>query len=291
MDTSNLVTVKTAESHYTGRFVKFLLILLVCLTHGVLADIYQWQDDNGNKHFSDRSHPQAKIIDIKPGYGFYTVQKIYDGDTVVLNDGRKVRLLGINTPEVRHRGKMADAGGDEAKQWLTRRLLNNKVRLVTDTEKTDKYGRTLAHLFTEKKDHINLQLVMAGLAEVIIYPPNLLYADALLKAQDLAEHNKLGLWQREEYAIKPANSLTQEENKGWTRIVDKVIHIRYARKFVYLECSSRFELRIERQRLSLFPDLSEYLGSTVEARGWLNKHKDSFSMLIRHPSALKLKKS
>jgi endonuclease YncB( thermonuclease family) len=283
--------VKPSGSNYTGRLMKFLLVLLFCLPHCVPADIYQWQDVSGTKHFSDRSHPQAKILEIKPGYGFYTVIKVFDGDTVVLSNGRKVRLLGINTPEVRHRDKVADAGGDEAKQWLKNKLLNNKVRLVTDAEKTDKYGRTLAHLFTEKKEHINLELVKAGLAEVSIYPPNLLYVDELLKAQDLAEQHQLGLWQREEYAVKPASSLIQSEHTGWTRVVDKVTHIREARKFVYLEFSSQFEVRIKRQWLSLFPDINEYPGKSIEARGWLNKNRDGFSMLIRHPSALKYRGS
>ena len=170
--------------------MKFLTVLFFCWPLWGQAEIYQWQDVGGNKHFSDQSHPQAKILDIKPSYGFYTVIKVYDGDTVVLSDDRKVRLLGINTPEVRHRDKMADAGGDEAKQWLKNKLENTKVRLVTDAEKTDKYGRILAHLFTEKKEHINLELVKVGLAEVSIYPPNLLYADELLKAQDLAERQQ-----------------------------------------------------------------------------------------------------
>ncbi|MGZ4981330.1 MAG: thermonuclease family protein [Methylobacter sp.] len=131
--------------------MRILLALLLCLPGWVNAEIYQWQDAQGSKHFSDRPVADAKIVDIKPGYGFYTVKTVYDGDTVVLEDGRKIRLLGINTPEVQHRGKLADAGGDEAKQWLTDKLKNTKVRLEAGVEKTDKYGRTLAHLFTEKK--------------------------------------------------------------------------------------------------------------------------------------------
>ena len=268
--------------------MKLLTILLCCIPLFCHAEIYQWQDGTGNKHFSDRSHPQAKRVDIKPGYGFYIVKTVYDGDTLVLSDGRKVRLLGINTPEVRHKGNSGDAGGEEAKQWLKNKLSYAKVRLVTDVEKTDKYGRTLAHVFTENKDHINLQLIEAGLAEAIIYPPNLLYADELIKAQNKAEQQHLGIWQRQEYAAKPAASLTYSEHAGWTRIVDKVTRIRQARKFVYLECGGPFEVRIERQWLHLFPDINGYVGKTIEARGWLNTNKGRFSMLIRHPSALKI---
>jgi micrococcal nuclease len=269
--------------------MKLLPVLLFCLPFCVHAEIYQWLDAAGNKHFSDRSHPQAKIISIKPGYGYYRVVKVYDGDTVVLSDGRKVRLLGINTPEVRHRQKTADAGGDEARQWVKSKLENNNVRLVTDAEKTDKYGRTLAHLFTENKDHINLQLVEAGLAQVTIYPPNLLYADELLKAQDRAERLKLGIWQQEDYAVKPADSIDQVEHNGWTRVIGKVSRVRHSRKFVYLEFSGPFEVRIERKWLSLFPDVNDYLSKSIEARGWLNKNRGQLSMLVRHPSALKPK--
>lgn len=292
--------------------MRILLVLLLCLPGWVNAEIYEWQDASGSKHFSDRQGgwncrnqsgtdatgcpvADAKIVDIKPGYDFYRVKTVYDGDTVVLEDGRKIRFLGINTPEVQHRDKLADAGGDEAKRWLTDKLNNTKVRLEISAEKTDKYGRTLAHLFTEKKDHINLQLVAAGLAAVSIYPPNLLYVDQLLKAQDQAELAKLGIWGRSEYALLPVSSLTEAGHPGWTRLVGKVVNIRTTRKSVYLVFSpvlsaaegDAFEARIESQWLALFPDVNSYLGKTIEVRGWLNKSKGHLSMLIRHPSAIK----
>lgn len=267
--------------------MRILLVLLLCLPVWVNAEIYEWQDANGSKHFSDRQVADAKIVDIKPGYDFYRVKTVYDGDTVVLEDGRKIRFLGINTPEIQHRDKPADAGGDEAKRWLIDKLKNTKVRLEVSAEKTDKYGRTLAHLFTEKKEHINLQLVAAGLASVSIYPPNLLYVNELVKAQNQAEQTKLGIWGRPEYAAIPVGSLTEDGHQGWTRLVGKVVNIRTTRKSIYLEFSDAFEARIESQWLDLFPDVNSYLGKTIEVRGWLNKSKGRLSMLIRHPSAIK----
>ncbi len=206
---------------------------------------------------------------------------------MVLEDGRKVRFLGINTPEVQHRDKLADVGGDEAKRWLMDKLKNTKVRLELGVEKTDKYGRTLAHLFTEKKEHINLQLVSTGLASVSIYPPELFYVNELLKAQDQAEQAKLGIWGRPEYAAIAVGGLTEDGHQGWTRLVGKVIDIRRTRKSIYLEFSPVFEVRIESKWADLFPDINSYLGKTVEVRGWLNKNKGHLSMLIRHPSAIK----
>jgi micrococcal nuclease len=267
--------------------MRILLVLLLCLPCWVSAEIYQWQDADGNKHFSDRPVADAKIVDIKPGYDFYRVKTVYDGDTVVLEDGRKIRLLGINTPEVQHRDKLADAGGDEAKRWLADKLKNARVRLEIGPEKTDKYGRTLAHLFTEKKEHINLQLVQAGLASVSIYPPELLYINELVKAQDQAERAKLGIWGRPEYVAIPVSSLTEAGHPGWTRLVGKVVNIHLTRKSVYLEFSDAFDVRIESKWLDLFPDVNSYLGKTVEVRGWLNKRAGHLSMLVRHPSAIK----
>ncbi|MEY3808352.1 MAG: hypothetical protein RI893_1328 [Pseudomonadota bacterium] len=267
--------------------MKFLVVLLCCLPGWVHAEIYEWQDVNGGTHFSDRSVAKAKILDIKPGYDFYRVKTVYDGDTLVLEDGRKIRFLGINTPEIQHRDKLADAGGDEAKRWMLEQLKDTKVRLEISAEKTDKYGRTLAHLFTEKKQHLNLQLVEAGLAATSIFPPNFLYVDQLVKAEAKAEQAGLGIWGRPEYAPIAVSSLTEAGHPGWTRLVGKVINIRNTRKSVYLEFSDAFDVRIESQWLDLFPDVNGYLGKTIEVRGWLNKNKGHLSMLIRHPSAIK----
>jgi micrococcal nuclease len=273
--------------------MRILLVLLLCFPGWVNAEIYEWQDASGSKHFSDRPVADAKIIDdakivdIKPGYDFYRVKAVYDGDTIVLEDGRKIRFLGINTPEVQHGDKLADAGGDDAKRWLIDKLKNTKVRLEVGTETTDKYGRTLAHLFTEKKEHINLQLVEAGLAAVSIYSNELFYVNELIRAQDRAEQAKLGIWGKPEYAAIPVGSLTETGHSGWTRLVGKGAGVRKTRKSTYLEFTDTFEARIENKWLDLFPDVNDYVGKTIEMRGWLSKSKGHFFMLIRHPSAIK----
>jgi hypothetical protein len=210
-----------------------------------------------------------------------------DGDTVELEDGRKIRLLGINTPEVEHKDKMTEAGGEDAKAWLINKLQHARVRLEFDVEKTDKYGRTLAYLFSENKEHINLSLVKAGLATISIYPPNLLYVNELIAAENKAEQDKLGIWQRPEYAAIPVSNLTEAGHHGWTRLVGKVVSIRNTSKSVYLVFSDQFEARIESKWLSLFPDVNDYVGKTLEVRGWLSKNRKQFSMLIRHPSAIR----
>jgi micrococcal nuclease len=268
------------------KFINFLLVLFLCCSVPAYADIYQWQDKEGSKHFSDRNHQDSKKIEIKPGYAYTKVNAVYDGDTIRLEDGRKIRLLGINTPEVKHRNNDTESGGEAAKRWLENKLKNQRVRLVTDVEKTDKYKRILGHVFTENKEHINLTLVELGLAAVNIYPPNLLYVDELAAAEKIAEQTKRGIWQQQQYAVLPVDRLEGKGHSGWTRIVSKVSVIRSSRKFVYLEFSDFFQARIEKKWLSLFPDIYSYRSQTIEVRGWLNKNRGGWSMLIRHPSAI-----
>lgn len=267
--------------------MKFLWVLLLCLPVLVNGDVYRWRDGNGGKHYSDRRHADAERLDIKPGYSFYRVKAVYDGDTLVLDDGRKIRLLGINTPEVQHRNQRADAGGMEAKLWLMNKVQGARIRIETDVEQQDKYGRILAHVFTERNEHVNQLLVAAGLAAVNIYPPNLLYADRLLHAGQRAENENIGIWREQQYAAFPADRLPEGGHPGWTRVQGRVTDVRGSRKFVYLKFTGRFEARIERKWLPLFTDFGNYPGQFLEVRGWLNKYKKGYSMLIRHPSAIK----
>lgn len=268
--------------------MRILGFLLFYLSLTAQADIYQWRDGSGGRHYSDRSRPDSQVLKIKPGYQYYPVKKVYDGDTVELTDGRKIRLLGVDTPEVRHRSNPAQPGGDEAREWLRRKLENRSVRLVTDEEKTDKYGRVLAHLFTDGNDHINLQLVAQGFAHLSVYPPNLLFVGELQKAEQKAEDSKSGIWGRAQYQPKQVRQLFEEKPELWTRVAGQITAVRESRKYVYLQFEPRFSARIEKRWLFLFPPPASFLGKTVEARGWVSQDRGRMTMLIRHPSALRL---
>jgi len=253
------------------------------------AEIFQWVDAKGNRHFSDKPHQGAEIFQLEKSDTYYQVKKVYDGDTILLTNGKKIRFLGINTPEVEGRNKSEQAGGEEAKYWLKRRLRNRKVRLEVDVEKKDKYGRLLAHIFTEDKQHINLELVQQGLASVSIYPPNLKYTQQLLKAEQQAEQNQLGIWAYQQYAPKQVEEIKQGRFKSWQRVVGKVSNIHHTRKNSYLKLSNNFSIKINKKALTFFPELEKYEGKEIEVRGWINKYKGNYNLLVRHPSAIKIK--
>jgi len=272
-------------------YFKTLFLILYLGISSSQADIYHWQDSQGKKHYSDKPqlNAQAYKTSTAKSKRYFAIKAIYDGDTVQLSDGRKIRLLGINTPEIAHRNNRAEAGGNAAKQWLVKALANKKVRLELGVEKQDKYKRYLAHLFTEEGLHINLELVRLGFASISIYPPNFKYADALLGASDAAEQRQLGIWQYKQYQTKTVAQLNVDNKQGWQRIIGKVGRIKQTKKNTYLSLSNKMTLRIKKLDLALFGDIELLKGKKIEARGWVHRHKDKFTMLLRHPSALKIK--
>jgi len=266
---------------------KFFWVFVGCLiAQYCSAAVFQWTDGQGRKHYSDQSNSQTVELKFTPSYSYYAVKKVYDGDTVQLRDGRKIRLLAINTPEVEHNNQVAQAGGEAAKKWLIKTLKGKKIRLEFDQERRDKYKRHLAHIFTDQGEHINYELVRLGYASVNVFPPNLKYIPELMDQQQIAESQQRGIWGESEYKIKSINQIKKANSKGWQRISGTVSAIKFTSKSVYLKFIGNFEVRIKKEHLKFFGDVQALKGQKVEVRGWLNRSKKGFKMLVKHPSAL-----
>lgn len=115
------------------------------------------------------------------------VTRVIDGDTVVLEDGRHVRYIGMDTPEKK------DPYYSEAKRENERLVKGKKVGLEYDVGKTDKYGRTLAYVYADTV-FVNAELVKNGYAVIATFPPNVKYAKTFLALQEEARNQKRGLW-------------------------------------------------------------------------------------------------
>lgn len=115
------------------------------------------------------------------------VQKIVDGDTILLANGEKVRYIGIDTPEY---GRPFYEKAKEA----NRKLVQGKtVRLEFDVEKRNYYKRLLAYVYVGSV-FVNAELVKLGYANIYTYSPNVKYADLFLKLQREAREKNRGLW-------------------------------------------------------------------------------------------------
>jgi endonuclease YncB( thermonuclease family) len=122
-----------------------------------------------------------------------TITKVYDGDTITLSNGEKVRLLQIDTPEL----SPTECYGKEARSSLVS-LLNapGQLSLKTDPklDKVDRYGRLLRYVFIGKTN-INLKLVEIGAAAPYFYKGDKgRYSTQILKAAQRAKSKSIGLW-------------------------------------------------------------------------------------------------
>lgn len=218
------------------------------------------------------------------------VKYVIDGDTVVLSDNRHVRLLAINTPEVKSKNHLAEAGGEAARKWLKQKTEGQVVRLVGDQEKYDKFGRSLFYLFDFQGRLINEQLLEKGVAVLNIHPPNLKYLPRLQAAQCRAENQRLGIWGLPVYQSVKLAKLSRKY-KGWQRVIVIPESIKQGRKYVRLILSPDADVRILKRNLHYFPELETYLHHRLEVRGWASWRKGSVSIMVSHPSALLIKDS
>lgn len=139
---------------------------------------------------------------------YYLVKRVVDGDTVKLSDGTRVRLIGVDTPEVHDSAKLVmDARKQNMKMWeikklgrkaseFTRKLcLNKRVRLELDIEKNDDYGRLLAYVYLEDGTFVNARIIEEGYGRTITIPPNVKYSKYFLSLEKEAKDKKKGLRQ------------------------------------------------------------------------------------------------
>jgi len=125
---------------------------------------------------------------------YHQVVFVYDGDTVLLENGTRVRYVGIDTPEIDHEGGRSDFMAEEARDVNRKLVEGRRVRLEYDHEKIESHGRHLAYLFLPDGEMVNAALVRRGLASVMFIRPNLTYRDLLLGCQREAMGEGIGIW-------------------------------------------------------------------------------------------------
>lgn len=134
----------------------------------------------------DAGQPEQSVGTIK-------VVRAIDGDTIELEDGRRLRYIGVDTPELGGSGNSSECFARSAFDRNRALVVNKFVTLETDVSETDRYGRMLRYVYVGET-MINEQLVKEGYANASSYPPDVKYQDRLRAAEQLARTNGSGLW-------------------------------------------------------------------------------------------------
>lgn len=130
---------------------------------------------------------------------YLEVTKVVDGDTFWAdngsNKGVKIRLIGVDAPESRKVFKK-EVGyyGKEAKDYLKQMITGKKVRLISDVDLLDQYGRTLSYVYLEDGTFVNAELIKNGYAMIMTVPPNVKHSETFFKLQREARESNKGLW-------------------------------------------------------------------------------------------------
>lgn len=191
------------SKHRIPRSIKKNPIFMLA---GVVAATALFLFSQNNKAPFSGSGPGASTPDTG-NYDSVFVERAVDGDTLKLSNGDKVRLIGIDTPEMHESEKLyrdSRKSGQDARTIqalgrkayaFTRSLVEGKtVRLEFDVEKRDKYKRLLAYVYLSDGTFVNAEIVKQGYASLMTYPPNVKHADEFLQLYRQARENKIGLW-------------------------------------------------------------------------------------------------
>ena len=234
--------------------------------------------------------PTANVCVIDRADAQAQIEFVYDGDTVRTTAGLKIRLLGINTPELGHGKKPDQPLAQEARQLLIDMLARHRqVSLRFDQERLDRYQRTLAHLFLDDGTNAQEQLLRAGLATTLVLPPNQWSAACYTDVESDARILRQGVWALKPYQPVAAQDLAPSSN-GYHVVHGSVQRIGQSKRNVWLNLTHDVALRFPRDDLAMFHefDPASLLGKRVEVRGWIQRHKGQLRITVRHPAAIRL---
>jgi len=180
-----------------------------------------------------------------------TLKKVNDGDTVTLDNGRLVRFIGINTPEINHRNiAKSDPYALEAKALLEKYLrVGDKLHLIFDKTKKDKYGRKLAYVYSKTGRNLALLQLKSGLARQLVIGQNDKFWRCFQDVERQARLRKRGVWSD----FKPLTaSHLKKSDEGYVHIKGRITKVKKNKKGLELLIDKRLMVSISNTKLRVF---------------------------------------
>ena len=156
---------------------------------------------------SERPRPPAAIAPEAPRPAApgatRTCVRVIDGDTILLDGDERVRLIGVDTPELHRPNTPVQYYAREASAFTRRLVEHRKVHLEYDHDRRDKYGRTLAFVYLSDGTFVNLEIVRQGSGFAYTRFP-FRYLDEFRAAERAAREAGAGLWAEPDSVGRPA---------------------------------------------------------------------------------------
>lgn len=196
------------------------------------------------------------------------VVQVVDGDTLRLEGGRSVRLIGVNTPEIGRKGHRSEPYAETARRRLLELVQagDSRVWLHSGREARDQYGRWLAHAFDSDGNSLEATLLEEGLGYFVAVHPNTELASCLQKAEQRARETRLGLWRK-----SPVQAVAAVRQGGFALVEGRIGSVQRNRGGAWLEFEGDLVVQVPPGALGEFSrfELQALAGKDVEVRGWI----------------------
>lgn len=220
-----------------------------------------------------------------------TVERISDGDTIVLSDRRRIRIIGVNTLELNARYATDKRWAEKAKQRLNDLIAGKPITLAIGHEEFDRHGRTLAHVVLNDGSIAAHKLIQQGLGLAVTVGANSRCFDTFHAAEAQARESRLGIWQ------SPGNWQNQKDllsnrDRGFQLITSVVTSIERKNNKPQMTLKNgltvRFDKHWSRIKGSSNEYMRDYIGRKIELRGWIGGSAGQAVVTLSHPANLKI---
>jgi micrococcal nuclease len=224
------------------------------------------------------------------------VVEVVDGDTVVLDDGKEVRLVGIQAPKLPlNRPNFKEWPlAREAKEELEKLILSKRVTLSYGGTRTDRHGRTLAHLHTDDGVWAQGEMLSRGLARVYTFSDNRAAAPEMMVLEAGAREAKRGIWALNYYRVQDADGKVGPPDT-YQLVEGTVAGVADVRGRFFLnfgqDYKTDFTAGISPRDAKTFAssglDLKSLEGKRIRVRGWIDE-RNGPAMDLTHPEQIEL---
>src|SRR4030067_3084667 len=145
-----------------------------------------------DNEYCERGQPRISNKEIKQTI----VTRVIDGDTIVIKGNQKVRLIGVDTPELHHPQKPVQHFAREAKEFTQKMIEGKQIKLEYDWQRKDKYNRVLAYIYLEDGTFLNLEIIKQGYGFAYTKYP-FKYSEKFRQAEKEAREQGRGLWKKD----------------------------------------------------------------------------------------------
>jgi micrococcal nuclease len=243
------------------------------------------------------AHSAGADCTLEPG-PTRAVARVLDGETLALDDGVEVRLIGALSP--RPVEAAADVGywppEREAIAELMRLVLGHSVELAFGGRRKDRYGRLLAHVFVRSDSErvwVQGHMLRSGHARAYSLPGNAACIDELIAHERFAREARKGLWDHAAYQIRSADSTREllRWRSSFQIVEGRVARVANVRGRVFLnfgdDWREDFTAIVRRRLQSPDLDLDTLAGRRVRVRGWIERRAGP-AIDIHHPNHIEI---